>query len=230
MRNRQLTKLFLLLPLLVFCFTACNDDETYADKRKRENKQISAFLTSGVQIQATDASTYLLNIPGNIKVISEDQFYAQDSTTNVADNEYVRFDRTGVYMQIVEKGTGKALADGETAKLITRYTEYNIASDSIQTSNRTISAEMLPDMLVCTNTLGTFSATFTQGQMRTTYNSAAVPAGWLIPLTYIKPGRLESATSKLPHVRLIVPSTQGQVNASANVYPCFYEITYQRGR
>ena len=37
-------------------------------------------------------------------------------------------------------------------------------------------------------------------------------------------------TDNLAHVRLIVPGSQGQANASANVYPCFYDITYQRGR
>ena len=31
----------------------------------------------------------LLNVPGNIKVISEKQFFAQDTTTDVSKNEYV---------------------------------------------------------------------------------------------------------------------------------------------
>lgn len=225
------------LQLLILFFVAmatfmqsCDDDETYADKRKRENKQINAFLTSGVQIKETDTGEYLLNIPGNIKVISEENFYANDSTTDVEQNEYVYFDNTGVYMQIVDKGTGNKLADGETAQIITRYTEYNISADSIQSSNKNITYETVPDIMTCTNTSGTFSASFIQGVMYSMYSSAAVPSGWLVPLTYINIGRLDSPTASLAHVRLIVPAAQGQANASANVYPCFYEITYQRGR
>lgn len=228
LRSVLLTTLALLT--LATTFTACNDDETYADKRKREDKQIKAFLVKGAQVKDPDSDVYLLDVPGNIKVISESQFYAQDSTTNVEENEYVRFDRTGVYLQIVDKGSGSPLADGETVNLITRYTEYNIAADSIQTTNRMTSTEMKPDIMVCTNTLGTFTASFLQGQMMTSYSTAAVPAGWLVPLTYIRPGRLDSPTASLAHVRIIVPSGQGQANASSNVYACFYDITYQRGR
>lgn len=220
----------LLLAALAICLQSCDDDETYADKRKRENKQIQAFLKSGAEVKETDTGEYLLYVPGNIKVISEEQFYANDSTTNVDDNEYVYFDRTGVYMQILDKGSGSKLADGETAQIITRYTEYNISTDSIQSTNKTVTYETVPDIMTCTNNSGTFSGSFTQGVMTKTYSSAAVPAGWLIPLTYINIGRLDSPTATLAHVRLIVPASQGQANASSNVYPCFYEITYQRGR
>lgn len=220
----------LLLALMGMFLQSCDDDETYADKRKRENKQIQAFLTSGAEVKESDTGEYLLYVPGNIKVISEEQFYANDSTTNVDENEYVYFDRTGVYMQILDKGTGSKLADGETAQVIMRYTEYNISTDSIQSTNKTITYETIPDIMTCSNNSGTFSASFTQGVMYKVYNSAAVPAGWLIPLTYINLGRLDSPTASLAHVRLIVPASQGQANASSNVYPCFYEITYQRGR
>jgi len=229
MRNKLLPLLSLIL-LAMPVLLSCSDEETYADKRDRENKQIKGFLTSGVYILDADAQDTLLYAPGNIHVISESQFYAQDSTTSVEKNEYVYFNRTGLYMQIVDKGTGEKIKSGETLNIITRYTEYNIAVDSIQSSNTITSYAMTPDVMVCTNTTGTFSATFTQGAMKTTYSSAAVPAGWLTPLTYINLARLDSPTASLAHVRIIVPSSQGHSNASANVYPCFYDITYQRGR
>lgn len=227
--KRNLFLLPLLLTAMAALFTACDDDETYADKRAREEKQIKAFLSSGCQVKDNDSGEYLLNIPGNIKVISEKEFYT-DSTTDVSQNEYVKFGNTGVYMQIVDKGTGSKLADGETATVIMRYTEFNISTDSIQTTNKLASQEMQPDVMTCSNSLGVFSGTFTQGTMYSTYNSAAVPAGWLAPLTFINLGRLDSPEASLAHVRLIVPGAQGQANASANVYPCFYEIKYQRGR
>lgn len=230
---RMKNKLF-FLPLLLIALAsmlqACSDDETYADKRKREDKQIKAFLTTGVGVKDEDSGEYLLYAPGNIKVISESEFYANDSTTDVSKNEYVYFDNTGVYMQIIEKGTGSKLADGETARIITRYTEYDIATDSILTTNRLSSYEMTPDIMICSNSSGSFTGTFTQGAMLQCYSSAAVPAGWLIPLTYINLSRLDSPDARLAEVRLIVPGAQGQVSASSTVYPCFYDIIYQRGR
>ena len=44
---------------------------------------------------------------------------------------------------------------------------------------------------------------------------------------YIKVGREISGRSK---IRLIVPHSEGQSDASASVYPCYYEITYQLAR
>ena len=44
----------LLLVAISALLQSCNDDETYADKRKRENKQINAFLKSGAQVMSED--------------------------------------------------------------------------------------------------------------------------------------------------------------------------------
>lgn len=221
---------FLLLALVSGMFyTSCDDGESYADKREREDKQIKSFLKTGAQVKDSDSGDYLLNIPGNIRVISEEEFHRNDSTTDVEKNEYVFFRRKGVYMQIVDKGGGEKIANGESLRVVARYTEFNIASDTIQSSNCITSYEMIPDIMTCSNTEGIFTASFLQGAMYKTYNSAAVPAGWLVPFTYINLGRLDSPTATLAHVRLIVPASQGQASAAANVYPCFYEIKYQRG-
>ena len=61
------------------------------------------------------------------------------------------------------------------------------------------------------------------------YGSASVPAGWLVPLSYIRLGRLVEEGDELAKVRLIVPHDQGHSYASQGVYACFYELTYQRG-
>ena len=231
-----MTRKFFFFPLLLLALAAvcpsCDDDETYADMRKREDKQIKAFLNKGTQVKDDDSDNLLLDVPAPIKVITENEFYSNDSTTDVSKNEYVKFDKSGVYMQIVEKGTGSRLAEGETKEIITRHIEFNIAADSVQTTNVPSSFEWRYDVMACTNSYGTYSATFTRdlGVMRTSYNSAAVPAGWLIPLKYINLARtMDGPDARLAKVRLIVPSSQGQANASANVYPCFYEIIYQRG-
>lgn len=229
--KRNFFILTLILVAFASMFQACNDDDTYADKRKRENRQIKSFLSNGCLVKSEDSpEDTLLYVPGNIKVISEAEFNRNDSTTNVNENEYVYFARTGVYMQIVSKGVGKKMESGDIWRIVTRYTEFNIASDSIQTSNKTVGTEMTPDVMTVSNTSGSFTGTFTSGVMFTSYTSAAVPAAWLAPLTYINIGRLNSADAELAHVRLIVPGSQGQANASSNVYPCFYDIVYQLGR
>ena len=81
-----------------------------------------------------------------------------------------------------------------------------------------------PDAMMLTKSGKSFSATFTSGIMYTVWGTPYVPSGWLIPFNYIKVGREISGRSK---VRLIVPHSEGQSDASASVYPCYYEITYQ---
>ena len=49
-------------------------------------------------------------------------------------------------------------------------------------------------------------------------------------MSYVNLGRQVSAEEGIAKVRLIVPHSQGQTDATSNVYPCFYEITYQEMR
>ncbi len=213
----------------MFCLPSCDDDDTYAEMRSRERKQIASFLENGCEVWDGDSTVQLLKVR-KINVISEEQFYANDSTTSVAKNEYVLFKSTGIYMQIVRKGTGSILAEGEGKPVVMRYYEFNIAGDSLQTTNQTIAYEPFPDKMDVRNTLGVISGSFTEGVMMSYYGSAAVPSGWLLPLKFIKLGRQNSPDAEIALVRLIVPSTEGQLDASGNVYPCFYEISYMAGR
>ena len=112
---------FLTLTLLaIVALASCSDSETYADMKKKERSAINRYIANQ-----------------KIKVISEDVFNAQNQTTNVDKNEWVLFDGTGVYMQIVREGCGKKLESGKTEKILCRFNEYNILeSDStLQCSN-----------------------------------------------------------------------------------------------
>lgn len=230
MNWNKLYTLLLFVFATVVIFTACDEDETYSDKRKREKKQVEAFLKKGVTVYDADKSQVLLHVPADIKVISEEEFYANDSVTNVDANEYVLFKKTGVYMQIVRKGPGKKLQEGESTTILNRFTEYNIAADSISCTNKILPYETMEDKMTVVNTGGTFTASFLSGLMFSIYQSASVPTGWLVPLSYINIGRQDAPDQEVALVRLIVPSTQGQSDANNNVYACFYEISYQRGR
>lgn len=225
-RNFTLFLSSLILIGGMFAFVACNDDDTYADLRKKERKTISRFIKKGT-LQLDESNDTLLYV-APIKVISESTFYEQGSTTNVAENEYVYFKNTGIYMQIVRQGAGDKLKEGESATVIARYTEMNLRGDSIQSSNTNLYYIALPEEMTITNSYGTFSASFVSGVMKSTYGSS-VPSGWLVPFTYIHIGRQEKEDEEISKVRLIVPSEQGQENASSDVYACFYEITFQKG-
>ncbi|MGN1241131.1 MAG: DUF4827 domain-containing protein [Alloprevotella sp.] len=220
--------LFVFAAVGLFC--SCDDEETYADRREKENQQIQNFLNTGVSLTDTNSDTYSINVPGGINVISESDFAAKGYTTDVSRNEYVLFNSCGVYMQIMRKGPGTPLAEGETATVLVRYTEYDIASAYIRSTNVLNSYAVMPDVMTCSNSYGTIQASFLSGVMKNTYDTSTVPAGWLIPLKYINLGRQESEDEEVARVRVIVPSTQGQINASANVYACFYDISYTRGR
>ena len=65
----------LLCGTLAPTLCSCEDEDTYAKMRERENSQISNFLQRGTRV-VNDEGEVLLDVPGPIKVISESQFYA----------------------------------------------------------------------------------------------------------------------------------------------------------
>ena len=208
-------KLALLACAALFTLMSCDDTESYADQKKKERSAIRSYIAKE-----------------NIKVITEKEFHAQDSTTDVSKNEYVLFETTGVYMQIIREGCGEKLKDGETATVICRFKEWNLLTDSLQLANNIENSSLnFPDQMSVKNTSGTFKASFIQGSsvMYSIYGSGSVPAGWLAPLSYIKIGRPAKPGEEIAKVKLIVPHAQGHQYASSGVYPCLYEITYQRG-
>ena len=220
----------LLIGTLCPALCACEDEDTYAEMRKKEGAQISNFLNYGTRIVDDESGDLTLEVKAPIKVISESEFFANDTTTNVDENEYVLLSGSGVYMQILREGTGKRLEDGESLTVICRHTEFNIAGDSIQSTNaQSAATEIYPDRMTVQKNYGTITASFSSGLMHQLYGSS-VPSGWILPLQFIKLGRQSSEDGEVAKVRIIVPSTEGQSDAMNNVYPCFYEITYTRGR
>lgn len=99
---------------LAVVVSSCNNYETYSDKKEKERNAISKFISDR-----------------NITVISEDQFKKQGETTDLSKNEFVKFDKNGVYLQIVRMGCGEKLEDKGKATIASRFMEYNIYADSI---------------------------------------------------------------------------------------------------
>ena len=75
-------------------FFSCDNGETYADMKEREKNAINRFIKDH-----------------DIKVITQEQFLAQDSTTNLEENEFVLFNEDGIYMQIEARGEGKSMVE-----------------------------------------------------------------------------------------------------------------------
>lgn len=211
----------------IMMFVSCDDTETYAEQRDRERDSISAYLK--------------LN---HVTVISESEFLSrfndEDYTgplTNTAKNEFVLFENTGIYLQIIDQGCGNRIQNGEQAvPVLCRFTEYNLLNsakgDSIQASNNVIYYSYLADKMIVSNSYGNFSASFdpVSSLMYRLYKSTSVPTGWLIPLSYLNIGRPTSEADKIAHVKIIVPHAQGTPSASANVIPMLYDITYEGGQ
>lgn len=215
---RKTTLILWTFATIVALFMACDNGESYADQKKKERAAINSYISEN-----------------NVTVISESQFAAQDYTTDTAKNEFVLFESSGVYMQIIDKGCGEMIEDGETTTVLCRFDEYNLLGDSLQLSNNIPTFSLYPEKMMVTNTSGTFSGSFdTSSSIIYIYYSSssttAVPNGWLVPFGYIYVGRPSTEDEKIAKLRLIVPHSQGHTYATAGVYPCLYDITYQRGR
>lgn len=213
----------LLLVGVALQLAGCRKYKTYAEMRQEELDAIQAFVDDG-------------GIDGReIKVITEEEFYANDTTTNVDLNEYVLFKNTGVYMQIIRKGEGRAQRKGENRNYLARYFEYSIADRDTMSMNL---YGARPEEFTVKRTDDTYTGGFTYGYMLSHYGnssqstsiygyysydaSSTFPEGWLLPFKYITPGRPNDKAAK---VRLILPHDSGTSAAQQQVYAAFYEIT-----
>ncbi len=235
-------KILYILTLAVVGITmySCTDDyETYEEKRDYERSAISRFIDNPT----------LGEIKGKkINVISEEEFL-KDTITDLSKNEFVHFSN-GVYMQIVRRGCGGILKNGESATMICRFKEYNLNTpvDTL-VNDAPKKDQQYYEKIDVLNNSGTFSASWCvkedktgyHGTMPNTYyttdrngyivSRTEVPQGWCVPLSYIKLGRPVNENEEIAKVRLIVPHDMGHLIASSsdNIYAYYYEITYERG-
>lgn len=238
MKNKNLW--LVALAVVAGALQSCDNNKTYAEYKEEEDDAIDAWI-----------------LKHDYEVISEKQFYAQDTMTQA--NQFVKFESSGVYMNIQNKGNGRQVLTDGSYSVLSRYIEiamqtrqdmFNLgdtltANVSLQNfpkffdqqNNWSLPDYMLqPDEYKLTVSGTSYSASFQTSvmyalysQYSSAYATSAVPAGWLVPLQYIKPGRTQSA-DEVARVRLIVPSEQGTKMASQYVFPCYYEITYNLGR
>ncbi len=88
-------------------------------------------------------------------------------------------------MQIVDKGSkNKADTVKSNDQVLVRFMEYSILDKDTTLSN--LAAAETVDEFRYTVTSSSIAGTFLQGYMMTYYSSPAVPAGWLVPLSYVR--------------------------------------------
>ena len=136
--NSDMKKLLLICLAAIAVLSSCNDYETYGDKKEKERNAISKFISDS-----------------SIVVISEDQFVLQGYVTNLNRNEFVKLDKSGVYMQIVRPGCGEKLQVGETANVCCRFEEFSIEGDTVTLFNNISILSYYVDVMRVTNTSGT---------------------------------------------------------------------------
>ena len=221
-------RLLVALAAVAGCLQSCSNSKTYAEMKEEEADAVDAWIVNH-----------------DYKVISEKEFYAKDTLTD--DNEFVLFEESGIYMNIVKKGPtdsngkykGTVLTDG-SYDISSRYVEIamqdrdspSMSVGDTLTANMQLyglpQRELYPETYNLTISGTSYSAAFTSSgtySMYSYYSTTSVPSGWLVPLKYLKPARTQSA-SEVARVRIIVPHGQGTSTASQYVYPCYYEITY----
>ena len=190
---KKLTLFFLSLLACGLAFQACDNTKTYAEMLEDEKDAIKAFIRDS-----------------SITVISQTEFYRNDSTTK--ENEYVQL-ASGVYMNIVNKGSAN-LADTvkPNDQILVRFSEYSLMDKKATISN--LGYAEVVDEFNYRVTSSSIAGQLTHGFMLS-YYGPAVPAGWLVPLDYVRDGAC---------VKLIVPSKMGHSSAMQSVYPYYYYI------
>ena len=223
--DRKMKKYSYIIALLmaVVVFAGCENYETYSDMKKKEQDAIEVFIAEH-----------------GIQVIDQTTFEAQGNKTDLVSNQFVKFTRNGVYMQIVREGCGSVLEENKTVNVLCRFMEQNIQTGDVVVRNDIhaslsslgtgIDVSQYLDKMSVVRTGTTLTASFLSGMMYQYHGSTSVPGGWLVPLNYVKIGRPENEGEETAKVRLIVPHSQGTADASSSVTPYYYEITYQRER
>jgi len=206
---KKILYLATILAIVQVTAVSCDEEETYADQKERENKQINQYLKDN-DIDVISMADFLKD------TITNNPETGPDTTLN----EYVLFSDNGVYMQIVRRGEGRQIEAGEQWNMNARYVERYISTNSIMTMNL---YQDEPDKFYLKRTGGNYSASFSSGIMSQTYGNS-VPNAWIMTFPYICPGFPQGLPAA--KVRLIVPHNEGTQSAASSVYPTFYEITF----
>lgn len=195
----------LLAVSMAVVMQSCDKNKSYAELLKEERNIIKKFMKEQ-----------------NIEKIDMAQFEAQDSATY--GNQYVEFSGEGVYMHVVHEASGKNARYAKSNDLVlVRFLQIDLADRDTISSFENVG--YTPDEFRYTRTSTSILGQFVgEGLMQSIYGQS-VPAGWLMPLTYLKLS--DNSGSDRTKIKLIVSAKNGHSEALQEVYPCYYELTFQ---
>ena len=178
---KKIKLFFAVVCVVACCLQSCNNGKTYAEMKEDEADAINAWILNH-----------------DYQVISERDFYNQDTITN--ENQFVLFEESGVYMNIIQPGEGTSkLADGYY-EMASRYFEIAMQNrDGMFAVGDTLSGNMnlldypayrvnsswslsqymlYPEVYKLTIRGSSYSAAFTESyQMYSIYGTTSVPSG-----------------------------------------------------
>lgn len=193
------------------------DEKPIDTKDEPSNEEQDSILTYD-KLKEIEASQIMKWISDHNISVTGPSSLLEDSTSNVENNEYALFEDLGIYMQIVRRGDGSLIEDGETRYYNVRYVEVNIGTGDTLTTNV---YQQDPDAFYLRRSGDNYGGAYISGVMARTYGTP-VPNALMLPFQYIKPGTMNSNSAA--KVRLIVPHVHGTQKAATEVYPAFYEI------
>ena len=219
---KKLLTLFMIALAGAAGFSSCSKSKTYAEQLEDEQTAIKKYIANN-----------------KIKVITEEEFL-KDTITDVAQNEFVKFNN-GTYLQIIRRCGAHSLHEDSVYNtfqdapefkngnsIMVRYAEYDIKNNYLTAasnySNPVEYCNAYPDEFKytiqnSTNFHGEFldkvGTAYYYGMGMGVYYGSKVPQAWLIALQYVHDGA---------HIKVIAPSKLGHESAAKYVAPYFYEI------
>lgn len=155
----------LICLIIGFCiaFGACSNSDTYADKLKRERKNISSFINEN-----------------GIVILSE---YPKSGVFK--ENQYFLDSSTGVYINVVDSGNGKRAALATSTQLLNSQVDIRFSGAmTLPIAESDTVGNNLPGLQPITLTYG-ISATYTANSSSSTMDYIYKSPGIVAPLQYV---------------------------------------------
>lgn len=179
---KKFSTYILLFAGLLLLTVACNKRKTYADHLKDEKKAIDLFISKN-----------------NLIILDN---YPSGGTFKT--NEFYRDPATGVYFNIIDKGTSDSVQLGEEVYVRFSGLTYFMENDTLKYNNNDTDRSPFPETIVYRGPVNYMTRTLYEG---------TTPA-WIVPLKHV--GHTGQA-------KMIVPFNMGSQYDMRNFQPTYYE-------
>lgn len=184
---KKLSAYIVLFAGLMLLTTACNKRKTYADHLKDEKKAIDLFISKN-----------------NLTILKD-----YPSSGTFKSNEFYRDPGTGVYFNIIDKGTSDSVKLNEEVYVRFSGLKYFMENDTLTYNNSDTDRSPFPETIVYKGPVNYMTRTLYQ---------ASTPA-FVVPLKHLGHGG---------KAKMIVPFNMGSQYDVRNYQPTYYETVEYR--